>query len=176
MNPRILVLVSAVALLLGGCASPTMPMNMAVAPSALSKSHSGAVAVNTSGGEETNPAMMSKVSDADLRAAIEESIRRTKLFSAVVKVGEADYVLNASIVSLSQPMMGFDMTVQAEILWSLTPKGAAKPVWEKSVKSQATKGVGDAFAGVKRLRLVTEAAIQENIAKTLPEIAALDLK
>lgn len=176
-SPRILACVlSVAALLFHGCASPTQSGNMATSSMNFGKQHPKTVSVATGGGEETNPAWMSKVSDKDLVAAIEQSIRESKLFSAVVSLGGADYVLNATIVNLSQPTLGFDMTVEIEILWSLTPKGATKPVWEKSIKGRATKGVGDAFAGIKRLRITTEAAVKENITEAFKQIGALSLE
>lgn len=67
------------------------------------------------------------------------------------------------------------MSVGIEIVWSLTPKGQTKPVWEKSVSSREQKTTGDAFAGVKRLRLATEAATKENIRKALTQLSQQQL-
>lgn len=117
----------------------------------------------------------SKVSDADLAQAITDSLRSSGLFKGVVTIGEADYVLNATIINIDQPMVGFTMSVGVEIVWSLTPKGNSKPVWEKSVSSRAQKTTGDAFVGVTRLRLATEAATQENIRKALTQLSQQQL-
>lgn len=161
---------------LSGCATPAQSTNMKADGLVLAKKHSQTVAVQTGGGSPTNPAWISAISNEDLAAAIEESIRTTQVFSRVVSIGGADYTLSASIVNLNQPMVGFNMTVELEVVWALIPKGETKPVWEKSIKSKVTKGVGDAFAGAKRLRITTEAAAKENIADALKQLSALELK
>lgn len=138
--------------------------------------HSATVAVQTGGGQETNPAWISQISNPDFARAIEESIVENALFSQVVSVDGADYVLNATIFRLDQPAIGFNMEVGIEVLWSLTAKGGKTPLWQKSIHTRASKGVGDAFAAVKRVRITTEAAAQENIAQALRELSQLKLK
>lgn len=152
---------------LAGCASPTKPAAMKVDQLNLTNRFDKTVAVQTNGGQPTDPMWTSKVSDADLAQAITESLRANGLFSAVVSLNESDYVLNATIVNIDQPLVGFTMSVGVEIVWSLTPKGQTKPVWEHSVSTRAQKTTGDAFVGVTRLRMATEAATQENIRKAL---------
>ncbi len=175
-NHLFLSLIVAAMLGFAGCASPTQPTAMTADTLQLGKHHSQTTAVQVGGGQPTNPAWMSSISNEDLLSAIKDSITKNTLFSAVVTIGSGDYTLNATIVNLKQPMMGFDLTVDLEILWTLTPKGATKPVWEKSIQTRATKGVGEAFAAVKRLRLTTEAAAKDNITKALTQIGELDLK
>jgi hypothetical protein len=162
--------------LLGGCASPTEISSMALGSIGVEKQHGKSVSVSTGGGEETNPAWLSKVSDQDLASAIEASIRNTKLFSGVVKLGDADYRLHAAIVNLSQPVMGFNLTVKTEILWTLTPKAGEKPVWQQTIRSASTKGAGDAFSFAARVRITTEAAIKANINTAFSELSQLRLE
>ncbi len=133
------------------------------------------VAVRTNGGQPTDPKWTSKVSDEDLAQAISDSLKATGLFRGVVSVDQSDYILNATIVSIDQPVMGFTMSVGIEIIWSITPRGQTKPVWEKSVSSREQKTTGDAFAGVKRLQLATEAATKANIQKALTELSKQQL-
>jgi len=162
--------------LLSGCSSPTQAIGMQTEIMPLGRSNPQTVAVRTNGGKATDPMWASQIDDQALASAIQESILKNRLFSAVVGIGEADYVLNATLFKLDQPMAGFNMEVGIEIVWSLTPKGGAAPVWEKSIHTRASKGVGDAFAAVKRLRITTEAAAKENIQLALSEIAKLALK
>jgi len=161
---------------LSGCSSPTQPSAMQADVLPLGHKHSQTVAVQTNGGQPTNPMWTSQIADQDLASAIQESILKNQLFSGVVSIGNADYVLNATIFKIDQPIMGFRMEVGIEISWSLTPKGSTKPVWEKSIHTRVSKGVGDAFAAVKRIRIATEASAKENITQALTEIAKLDLK
>jgi hypothetical protein len=159
-----------------GCASPTQSSAMQTGILPLGHKHSQSVAVQTNGGQPTNPMWTSQIADQDLANAIQASILSNQLFSGVVNIGNADYVLNATIFKIDQPMVGFSMEVGVEIMWSLTPKGATKPVWEKSIHTRVRKGVGDAFAGVTRVRIATEASAKENITQALTEISKLELK
>jgi hypothetical protein len=159
-----------------GCASPTKASAMKTGNLNLNKRHAKSVAVKTAGGSETNPMWTSQIGDAQFLEAVEQSILENKLFTSVLKIGEADYVLQASLVRMDQPVIGFDMTVSLEVTWSLTRKGEQKPQWEKSFRSQARKSVGDAFVAVTRLRMATEAAAQNNIAEALNALAALELQ
>lgn len=173
MLPVIAVILAS---LLGGCASPTEVSSMALGSIGTEKQHAKTVSVSSGGGQETNPAWMSKVSDQDLASAIEESIRQTKLFAGIVKLGDSDYHLNATIVNLSQPVMGFNLTVKTEILWTLTAKAGQKPVWQKTIRSESTKGAGDAFSFAARVRITTEAAIKANINTAFRELSQLKLE
>jgi hypothetical protein len=48
-------------------------------------------------------------------------------------------------------------------------------VWRKPITSTFTAGMGDAFAGVTRLRMAVEGAARANIAQGLKEISDLKL-
>ncbi len=172
----LLIVLGTSLLFLFGCATPTQPSAMTVGAATLGKMHSQTASVQVDGGKPTNPAWTSSIANEDLLVAIRDSIANNRLFSAVVKVGSEDYALNATIVRVDQPVVGFGMTVGLEIYWTLTPKGATKPIWEKSIQSSGTKGVGDAFVGVTRLRMATEEAAKNNIAEAMTAIGALELK
>jgi len=159
-----------------GCSSATKAKNMAAGNLTLSKKFNETVAVQTGGGKPTDPMWTSQISDEALAEAISESLKSCGLFSAVVDLNQGDYLLNATIVSLDQPMIGFTMRVGVEIAWSLSPKGTGKPVWEKAIMTRAEKTVGDAFAGVTRLRIATEAAVQKNIGQALTELSRAELQ
>jgi hypothetical protein len=158
------------------CSSPTQSSAMQADILPLGHKHSQTVAIQTNGGETTNPMWASQIADHDLASAIQESILKSQLFSGVVSIGKADYILNATIFKVGQPMIGINMEVDIEIAWSLMPKGSNTPVWEKSIHTRVRKGMGDAFAAVKRIRIATEASAKENIAQALTEIRKLELK
>lgn len=153
-----------------GCSSPAQSGRMKVEKLTLGAHFNKSVAVQTSGGQPTSGAWLSQVADADLAAAITESLKSSGLFSGVVRVGEGDFVLNATIANLKQPM-GFGATY-IEIVWSLTPKGQTQPCWEKLVNGRGTSGH---FVGVTRVRHAVEAAVQDNIGKALMELSQVQL-
>jgi hypothetical protein len=175
-SPLVLLLLITAILGFSGCASPTQSSAMQSEILTIKKKHSQTVEVQVGGGLPTNPMWTSQIANEDLLRAIKESILKNQLFSSVVAIGSSEYLLNATIVNLKQPLMGFNMTVGIEIIWTLTPKGTDKPIWEKSIQTESTKGVGDAFAGIKRLRITTEAAAKENISQAIMQIGSLDLK
>ncbi|WP_323816377.1 hypothetical protein [Cellvibrio sp. NN19] len=171
---RLITLLCA-AVLVTGCASPTKPAAMAPVNYVPEKTQPYTVSVNVAGGQETSAMGKSNVADADLKTAIEETILKTKAFKQLIKVGDADYELSASIMTVNQPSMGFSFTVKTDLAWKLSKAGAADAVWRKVISSEHTTSAGEAFAGVTRLRMATEGAIKSNIEMALKEIAVLTL-
>lgn len=161
---------------LGACATATNPEAMAVRVHVESyKSISSPVLVVVGGGSETSSMGASQISNADFQSAIVESIHQTGLFSQVIETAtNSSYTLRATIVDIEQPVMGFSMTVNLEVAWSLSHSDAAKPIWQQSHHSTYTAAAGEAFAGVTRLRLATEGAARENISWALDEISKLE--
>lgn len=172
------VFVAAVALVLvlAGCASPASREGMALQNPAFGKQFPYSVRVQTSGGADTGAVDTINISDADLKAAIEEAVVQSKLFAAVVQgKGGSDYELNVRVISLSKPLFGGTLTVEFEAAWSLTRVEGRSVVMRKSVKSSGSVTMGEAFAFVTRARLAVEAAARENISLGLKTISGLDL-
>ena len=115
------------------------------------------------------------ISDADLKAAIEDAIANSKLFKTVVQGNNGDYQLSVRVTSLTKPIFGTTFTVDMETAWSLTRMSDRSSVMRKSVKSTGTATMGEAFVAVTRLRLAVEAAARDNIAQGLQAMAGLDL-
>jgi len=67
------------------------------------------------------------------------------------------------------------MTVKMEVSYTLTDTKSGKTVWSKNVASEHTAKMGDAFAGVTRLRLANEGAAKANIQEAITEISAMQL-
>jgi hypothetical protein len=59
-----------------------------------------------------------------------------------------------------------------EAAWSLK-KADGTVILQESIKSEGMVGATEAFAGVERLRLATEAAVRNNIAAGLGRIGTL---
>lgn len=170
-----LLLASAFAIILTGCASPAdrgamTPQNLNVA-----KHHPYSLQVETGGGSETGAMESSNISDADLKAAIEDAVKQSKLFKTVVQGKGGDYELSVSVISLSKPSFGGTFTVNLETAWTLTKASDHSVALRKAVQSSGTATMGEAFAGVTRLRLAVEKAASANIRQGLQAIAALNL-
>lgn len=174
-RPVILIACLATAAILGGCASPITHQALLPGAPTIVKQHAQSVAVSAGGGADTSAAGKSNVSDTELQQAVAAAITQSKVFSRVVEGKNGDYVLNVSIVNLTQPNFGFSFTVSTEMAWTLTRSDTGATVWRESIKSEHTATAGEAFAGTTRLRLATEGAIRNNIEQGLSKISAVSL-
>lgn len=160
-------------LMLGACGTPAQRANMEVAGVAAPKKNNHAVVVAVSGGQQAEGAGVGIVG-ADFKAATEASLQRAGAFGSVqASAAGAGYALNANIIELRMPGMGFSMTVDMEVAWSLTRLGDGAVLMRKAIRNSYTASVSDAFAGVTRVRLAVEGAARENIQKMLKELEAV---
>ncbi|MBU1364417.1 MAG: hypothetical protein KKE51_11395 [Gammaproteobacteria bacterium] len=165
----------ALTLVLGGCASPADRAAMTPQNLTVSKHHPYSLRVQTGGGAETGTMDSSNISNADLKAAIEDAVVRSKLFTSIVQGSNGDYELSVRLTSLSKPTFGGTFTVDMETAWSLTKTSDHSVALRKSVKTSGTATMSDAFAGVTRLRMAVEAATRNNIEQGLKAVAELNL-
>lgn len=170
-----LLIASLLALMLAGCASPADRVAMTPQNLNVSKHFPSSLRVQTSGGSETGTMDSSNVANADLKAAIEDAVMHSKLFKSIVQGTDGDYDLSVSVTSLSKPLFGATFTVEMETAWSLTKSSDRKVVMRKAIQSTGTASMGEAFAGVTRLRLAVEKATSANISQGLQAIAELNL-
>lgn len=174
-QPKMLFAIAAITLLLGACASPADRAAMTPQDIVVSKHHPYSLRVQTGGGAETGAMDSSNIADADLKAAIEDAVVKSKLFKTIVQGSDGDYELSVRVTSLSKPLFGATFTVDLETAWSLTRVSDRSAVMRKSVKSSGTATMGEAFAGVTRLRMAVEAATRNNISQGLKAVAELNL-
>lgn len=174
-NRPYLLTAVALALILGGCASPADRAAMTPQNLTISKHHPYSLHVQTGGGAETGAMDSSNVSNADLKAAIEDAVVSSKLFTTIVQGSNGDYELSVRLISLSKPVFGGTFTVDMETAWSLTKTSDRSVALRKSVKTSGTATMSDAFAGVTRLRMAVEAATRNNIEQGLKAVAELNL-
>jgi hypothetical protein len=161
---------------LAGCATPADKQAMSVEKNvAVAKKHPYAVGVTVRGGAETTTTGSSNIGDADLKAAIESSIKQTQVFRDVVQGRNGQYELAVNVIQLSKPSFGFSFTVEMEAGWTLTRLSDNSVVFRKAISSKHTASAGDAFVGTTRLRLAVEGAAKANIAQGLTAIGGIDL-
>ncbi len=150
---------------LGACASGARPDAMTVLPSTIQIAqptdfgHHGLKIANVNGGSSTNPLWTSQVSTEDFRIALEASLRGANYLGSTT---DAPLSLTASLVDLKQPFAGLDMSVTSMVRYSVTD-GAGQLVFDDTVSAVGTARMGEAFAGVERLRLANEYSVRENI-------------
>ena len=167
-----LVALCATAAVIAGCATASKPEAM-VPTTTIAGQHAKTTSVVVAGGSETSAMGKSQISNEAFQQAIAMSIEKNKTFSSVVKGAGGDYQLAVTVIAMDQPSFGLSFTVKMEAAWSLK-KADGTVVLQESIKSEGTAGVGDAFAGVERLRLANEYAARANIAAGLEKIGKLN--
>jgi hypothetical protein len=150
INCIVLLLTS---LMLVACASPADPSRMVPTDAVVNKTHNGTVNIAVTGGRDTNPMWTSQVSNEDFRQALETSLLRYGVFSRVIQNTSANYRLDVTLRRLKQPFAGFNMTVAAEVSWTLADAQSGRVLWHEVTTSRYTATVGNAFYGVHRLEL-----------------------
>ena len=162
---------------LAGCAGPARVEQMqvdtslsartAVANSALKDN----VAIkDVTGGSDTNPLWISKVSSTEFERALETSLRSAGLLAGRQA---GTHLLTAHMVRLDQPMFGASMTVTASVEYTLVERASGKTVYSHLVAVPYTAGWSDAFLGAERLKLANEGAMRENLRALIADLVAL---
>lgn len=157
------------AILLGGlaaCATAADPnaMTIAASPADAAKpfpaplQHAMCVRAVT-GGETTNPLWVSKVDNDGFKSALTSSMTGAGLLSTA---SGCQFPIDVNLLGLSQPAMGFDMTVTSHVNYKVYDAGG-QPFLLETIDAPYTAKFGDAFMGVARLKKANEGAIRESI-------------
>jgi len=158
-------LIMGVLVVASGCAKPARPAMMAVKPiSTISQSsplYMGVALSKVRGGEETNPALTSKVGNMELRPAIEASLQQNNLLNPTGKA--ARFRLEVFLLELKQPMVGFTIHVESFIRYRLIRTADDHVVFDDIISAPATATMDDAFYGPERLQIANERSVHNNI-------------
>jgi len=165
----------AMAMLLGGCATPATHEGMIPRDYDTTTRHAKTVSITVGGGQETSAMWKSQVSDEAFLKALAEAITKSQVFSKIIQGKGGDYELSVGIIHMDQPSFGLNFTVKMEAGWTLRNAATGTVVWQKAIKSEHTATAGDAFVGAERLRLANEGAARNNIKLGLAEISRLKL-
>ena len=104
--------------------------------------------------------------------ALQSSLRQAGWYSPS---DSAKYTLNASLLELKQPFMGFNMTVNSTAQYDLINTTTGKTAYSEQINIPCTKGIADAFDGAVRLRKATGCAVSENITHLLKVLSSKKL-
>lgn len=165
------------AILLSGCAQKSQVSNMIIKEERLnikcnSKLKENLAIETVSGGEETNPLWTSQVANEDFRQALEKSLQ---IYGLYTSDKNSKYIVSAYLQNLDQPLMGFDMTVIAQVRYQIVERRTNKIIFNQVISTPFTATVSDAFVGVERLRLANEGAIKTNIEELIKKICTLQI-
>jgi hypothetical protein len=134
----------------------------------------GAIAIaKVGGGEETNPAMVSKVGSKELEEALRLSLSRYGFLSAPNT--EAPFRLEVFLIELKQPIGAFKTIVDSFVRYKLIESRDGKVVYDDIVTASFTAEVADVFYGPARLKFANERSIRANIAAFLERLNSLNV-
>lgn len=166
---------------LAGCAAPARVDQMQVSTSiavrtaiAASPLKENVAVKDVTGGGETNPMWMSKVSSSDFERALEASLRDAGLLAMGRQSGK--YQLQAHMQRLDQPFAGASMTVTTVVQYTLIERSSGKEIGSRTLSTPYTAAWNAAFAGSERLKLANEGAVRENLQQLIGWLAGLDVK
>lgn len=152
---------------LAGCAAPagvgpmTTPAVGAAPP--LDRSLEQAMCVETvDGGKTTNPLWVSEVNNQAFLAALQDSLRNNGLLAQAPAV--CRYGVEAHLLGLSQPYVGFDVEVTANVNYRVRRPGDVEPYLLETVTSvYTTRFSTDKILWASRLKEANEGAVRKNI-------------
>jgi len=168
------------AVLLGGllgCAEAARPEYMvpAVSPTptvAAGPFHKGIAVARVGGGEETQPWMLSRVANDDLRVALEAALARRGYLSD--QGADAPYRLDAFLVDINPGPPAITLVLHAFIRYTLTRVADGTVLMDEVIDASFIATIDDAFYGVRRLQLANEGAIRANIAELIARLDDLE--
>jgi len=153
-----------------GCAAPASRDNMSISSTERATYTTDRVLSNSisvgqvTGGEETNPAWTSEIDNESFAAALKDSLETSKLLNSETL---SNYVLDAVLIEVDQPIMGFTLTVNTEVQYTLRHKDSQDIVLQQIFSATGSATTGDAFMAVKRLKIANERSAQENIKRII---------
>ncbi len=169
-------LLAALSLGLGACGSPPVRSDrMAPAPTedtqfAADSPFRGAIELKDVGGGEP-PTEDSNVGDDQLRQAVQAALQQYGLLQS--DDARARFRLDVSLVRLSHPGAGLDLTVNSQVRYTLARADTGVVLFNDVVRASYTATLGDEFVAFLRLRVAKEGSIRANIAAFLARLRSL---
>ena len=159
---------------LSACASGAKMENMVFLGD--QKEYSGELQENlglgdVSGGKKTNPAWTSEIDNQSFSGAVKQSLRSQGLYA-----DNGKYQLEVKMLKVDQPLFGLSFEVITHVQYILTDTDSGTVVFDDTVVAPHTATVGEAFVGVKRLRLANEGSAKKNIEGLLNKLSDLQIK
>lgn len=164
---------------LSACATPARTGQMVPESTLFSRYGSdspfhNAIAISrVGGGEKTNPLLVSKVGDKELRETLRLSLSQSGLLSASDVA--APFCLEVFLIELKQPAAGLTMIVTSAMRYKLVRSRDDQVAYDDIITASCKATVSDSFLGPHRLKLASEGSIQANIALFLQNLRSINI-
>lgn len=160
-------LISVFTALVGCVTNPAKYQAMMVKPTAAipqNKKLEGTIVVdNVFGGKKTS--WNSQVENEEFKKALEGSLSAYGYLAN----NSPKYHLEANLLKLKQPLLGFNLEVNSEVLYKMTGNGIKK---QYLIKASGLAKFSDVFVADERLKIANERSIQKNIRQFLSKLSS----
>ena len=137
-----------------------------------------------SGRLETDPAMKAMnvimmgplaLVDTDIpNSDLAEALRLSLSARTMLASRDERFRVEASLIELKQPIMGFDVTVTSKVRYRLTRLSDNAIIFEREITAPFTAAFSSSLLGVERLKLANEGSIRENISQFIAALIAAE--
>ncbi len=114
---------------------------------------------------------VSKVDNTGFRTALTGSMATSGLMAPA---DGCKYPVDANLLGLSQPIIGFDMEVVSHINYKVYDT-AGQPVMLETINAPFTATISDAVVGIVRIKRANEGSIRSSISQFLDKLRALKM-
>lgn len=164
-----------------GCGSPARPLELAITDvDALQlrawvspQMRRNIALLPVQGGQDTSMWWGTRISSMSLNQAYQESLRRLGLLADLPENGR--YQLQVQVLALAQPNVPVAPEVAIAVRYTLTERVTGAPLYQRVLRTTQKAGIDASLDPTQQLRIATEAALRENIAELIRELASLQL-
>ncbi|OWQ85284.1 hypothetical protein CDN99_22350 [Roseateles aquatilis] len=127
------------------------------------------------GGQETSRWWGTRFNAMSLNQAYQESLRRLGLMPDVPETGR--FQLKVEVLALAQPNVPMGPEVAIAVRYTLSERaaGGGNVLYQRVLRTTQKAGIDDSLNPTEQLRIATEAALRNNIAELIRELASLPL-
>lgn len=120
------------------------------------------------GAETTLTSLTTQVSNESFSEALATSLRINGFLS---DEPQDDFVVDATILSIEQPSLQIDFTTTATVAYLVRARASNQPLYEQEVTTSSEAKFTDSIVRSERIRIATQGAMRENIAKFLNDFS-----
>lgn len=108
--------------------------------------------------------------------ALATSLERSGLFRKAFLDTPGQYQLQANVTDVQEEVLGINLTASMTVSYVLASMSPKALVWEKTITSSHTAGIGDSVISITRLQMATEGAARKNIEEVIHDLTLVKLE
>lgn len=173
---RRLVLLAILALSCSGCPSIVKTEGMTAQVTGVHHQGTADVLVTVFGAAEHSDRKAVQFTNERFAQALATSLERSGLFRKAFLDTPGQYQVQANVTDVQEEVLGINLTASMTVSYVLARMSPKALVWEKTITSSHTAGVGDSVISITRLQMATEGAARKNIEEAIHELASVKLE